>query len=52
MMYIELMKLLKASGLTDTGGIAKMLISDGLVKVDTDIFNKDVKIIISKNQKI
>ena len=32
--YIELHHLLKATGLCDSGGIAKMLIADGLVKVD------------------
>lgn len=31
---IELIKLLKAAGLTDTGGMAKMAIKDGLVTVD------------------
>ena len=32
--YIDLNKLLKASGCCPTGGIAKLIISDGLVKVD------------------
>lgn len=32
--YIELLKILKATGLCDTGGMAKNIISDGLVKVD------------------
>ncbi|MEA3332888.1 MAG: RNA-binding S4 domain-containing protein [Pseudomonadota bacterium] len=32
--YIELNKLLKASGLCDTGGQAKMVIEDELVTVD------------------
>lgn len=32
--YIELNKLLKASGLCDTGGMAKMVIADGQVRVD------------------
>ncbi len=32
--YIELMKLLKATGLMSTGGMAKMVIEDGRVKVD------------------
>ncbi|MBU0991122.1 MAG: RNA-binding S4 domain-containing protein [Proteobacteria bacterium] len=32
--YIELIKLLKAAGLADTGGMAKMAIEDGLVTVD------------------
>ncbi len=35
--YIELNKLLKASGLCDTGGQAKMIIKDGLVMVDGEI---------------
>ena len=35
--YIELNKLLKASGLCDSGGQAKMVIKDGLVTVDGDI---------------
>jgi len=32
--YIELMKLLKYQGLVDTGTDAKMVIDDGLVKVN------------------
>ena len=32
--YIELNKLLKASGVCDTGGQAKMIVEDGLVTVD------------------
>jgi ribosome-associated protein len=32
--YIELNKLLKASGVCGTGGQAKMIIEDGLVSVD------------------
>lgn len=35
--YIELNKLLKASGLCDTGGQAKMVIEDQLVTVDGEI---------------
>ncbi len=35
--YIELNKLLKASGLCDTGGQAKMVIEDKLVTVDGEI---------------
>ncbi len=35
--YIELNKLLKASGLCGTGGQAKMIIKDGLVIVDGKI---------------
>ncbi len=32
--YIELIKLLKATGLCATGGMAKLVTEDGLVKVD------------------
>lgn len=32
--YIELNNLLKVTGLCGSGGIAKMVIADGLVKVD------------------
>ena len=32
--YIELNKLLKASGMCETGGQAKMIVEDGLVFVD------------------
>lgn len=35
--YIELNKLLKASGLCGTGGQAKMMIKDSLVSVDGEI---------------
>ena len=35
--YIELNKLLKASGLCDTGGQAKMVIEDQLVTVNGEI---------------
>ena len=35
--YIELNKLLKASGLCGTGGQAKMVIEDELVTVDDEI---------------
>lgn len=35
--YIELIKLLKASGLCGTGGQAKMLVEDQLVRVDGKI---------------
>lgn len=35
--YIELNKLLKASGLCGTGGQSKMVIKDGLVVVDGKI---------------
>ncbi len=32
--FIELHNLLKVTGLCDSGGVAKMLIADGRVKVD------------------
>ena len=32
--HIELIQLLKATGLCSTGGMAKMVVEDGLVKVD------------------
>lgn len=32
--YIELHSLLKVTGLCESGGVAKLLISDGLVRVD------------------
>ena len=32
--YIELHNLLKVTGLCESGGVAKLLISDGLVQVD------------------
>lgn len=32
--YIELIKLLKATGLCDSGGMAKIIVSEGQVKVD------------------
>ena len=35
--YIELIKLLKATGLCSTGGQAKMLVEDRLVLVDNEI---------------
>ena len=35
--YIELIKLLKASGLCGTGGQAKMVVEDQLVTVDGEI---------------
>ena len=37
--YIELIKLLKATGITDTGGMAKMAIEDGfdyILQIDSD----------------
>ncbi|QTA81574.1 S4-domain-containing protein [Desulfonema limicola] len=43
--YIELIKLLKASGLCDTGGMAKLVVEDGLVYVDNHIeFRKHFKL--------
>jgi len=35
--YIELHSLLKVTGLCESGGIAKLLIADGLVKVDGNL---------------
>lgn len=35
--YIELNNLMKITGLCDSGGMAKMLIADGLVKVDGQV---------------
>ena len=35
--YIELIKLLKATGFCGTGGSAKMVVEDGLVRVDGDV---------------
>jgi ribosome-associated protein len=32
--YIELHSLLKVTGLCESGGVAKLLISDGLIQVD------------------
>ena len=32
--YIELIKLLKAAGICDTGGAAKIAVAEGCVKVD------------------
>jgi ribosome-associated protein len=32
--YIELIKLLKVTGLCESGGMAKVVTNDGLVKVD------------------
>ena len=49
--YIELIKLLKATGLCGTGGTAKLVIEDRLVKVDNQIEEKKRKK-IRKGQKI
>ncbi|MCU7801378.1 MAG: RNA-binding S4 domain-containing protein [gamma proteobacterium symbiont of Lucinoma myriamae] len=35
--YIELNNLLKVTGLCESGGVAKMLIADGQVKVDGQV---------------
>lgn len=35
--FIELNNLLKVTGLCESGGIAKLLIADGLVRVDGEI---------------
>jgi ribosome-associated protein len=35
--YIELHSLLKVTGLCESGGIAKLLVADGLVKLDGEI---------------
>lgn len=35
--YIELHSLLKVTGLCESGGIAKLMVGDGLVKVDGEI---------------
>ncbi len=35
--YIELHSLLKVNGLCESGGVAKLLIADGLVKVDGEV---------------
>ncbi len=49
--YIELTKLLKATGLCGTGGMAKLVIEDRLVKVDDNIEIKKRKK-IRKGQKV
>jgi ribosome-associated protein len=41
--YIELIKLLKVTGLCQTGGEAKMAASDGLVKVDGEVETRKKK---------
>jgi ribosome-associated protein len=35
--YIELHSLLKVTGLCESGGVAKLLIGDGLVRVDGEV---------------
>lgn len=41
--YIELTKLLKATGLCQTGGHAKVMVSEGLVTVDGEIETRKKK---------
>ena len=38
--YIELIKLLKAVGVCDTGGAAKIAVDEGAVKVDGKVENR------------
>jgi ribosome-associated protein len=38
--YIELIKLLKAAGICDTGGAAKIAVDEGAVKVDGSVENR------------
>jgi ribosome-associated protein len=35
--YIELHSLLKVTGLCESGGVAKLLVADGLVRVDGEV---------------
>ncbi|MCK4509783.1 MAG: RNA-binding S4 domain-containing protein [Desulfuromonadales bacterium] len=35
--YIELHSLLKVTGLCESGGVAKLLVADGLVKVNGEV---------------
>lgn len=49
--FIELNKLLKATGLCDTGGMAKMVIQDGLVTVNGQ-FEYRVRCKIRKGQTV
>ncbi len=48
--YIELFKLLKASGVCSTGGEAKILIDDGAVKVNGEIETRKRKKIVSEDR--
>ncbi len=41
--YIELIKLLKVTGLCQTGGEAKVVTGDGLVKVDGEVETRKKK---------
>jgi ribosome-associated protein len=38
--YIELIGLLKATGISETGGQAKQMVDDGLIKVNGNIENR------------
>jgi len=49
--YIELIKLLKASGLCESGGAAKAAVEEGLVKVDGQVEHRK-RCKIRKGQKI
>ncbi len=49
--YIELIKLLKVTGLCQTGGEAKMVTGDGLVKVDGEVETRKKKK-IRRNQVV
>ena len=49
--YIELIKLLKVTGLCSTGGAAKVVTEEGLVKVDGEVeYRKRRK--IKKGQRV
>lgn len=45
--YIELIKLLKVTGLCQTGGEAKGVVSEGMVRVDGEVETRKKKKIIS-----
>ena len=49
--YIELNKLLKVTGLCATGGMAKIVIDEGLVRVDGNVEHRK-RCKIRKGQKI
>lgn len=48
--YIELFKLLKASGVCSTGGEAKILIDDGAVKVNGELETRKRKKIVAEDR--
>ncbi|MGC9314067.1 MAG: RNA-binding S4 domain-containing protein [bacterium] len=48
--YIELFKLLKASGVCSTGGEAKILIDDGAVKVNGELETRKRKKIVVEDR--